>query len=57
MNENEEEYSDEKMFNFFQNHAESSAKDFIDDLVNDVKDYAGAAQQSDDITAIILKRN
>ncbi len=42
MNENEEEYSDEKMFNFFQNHAESSAKDFIDDLVNDVKDYAGS---------------
>jgi len=57
MNENEEEYSDEKMFNFFQNHAESSAKDFIDDLVNDVKKYTGAALQSDDITAIILKRN
>ena len=30
MNENEEEYSDEKMINFFQNHSESSAKDFID---------------------------
>jgi serine phosphatase RsbU (regulator of sigma subunit) len=57
MNENEEEYSDEKMFNFFQNHAENSAKNFIDDLVNDVKEYTGAALQSDDITAIILKRN
>jgi serine phosphatase RsbU (regulator of sigma subunit) len=57
MNENEEEYSDEKMINFFQNHAESPAKDFIDDLVNDVKDYTGSALQSDDITAIILKRN
>ena len=56
MNENEEEYSDEKMFNFFQNHAESSAKDFIDDLVKDVKEYSGTALQSDDITAIILKR-
>ena len=39
MNESEEEYSDEKMINFFQNHAESSAKDFIDYLVNDVKEY------------------
>ncbi len=57
MNEKEEEYSDEKMINFFQNHAESSAKDFINDLVNDVKDYAGSALQSDDITAIILKRS
>ncbi len=56
MNEKEEEYSDEKMFSFLQNHAESSAKDFIDDLVSDVKDYAGSALQSDDITAIILKR-
>jgi len=57
MNEKEEEYSDEKMINFFQNHAESSAKDFINDLVNDVKDYVGSALQSDDITAIILKRS
>lgn len=57
MNENEEEYSDETMINFFQNHAESSAKDFIDDLVNDVKGYTGSALQSDDITAIILKRS
>jgi serine phosphatase RsbU (regulator of sigma subunit) len=56
MNENEEEYSDEKMINFFQNHAESPAKDFIDDLVNDVKHYVGSALQSDDITALVLKR-
>jgi sigma-B regulation protein RsbU (phosphoserine phosphatase) len=56
MNENEEEYSDEKMINFFQNHAERSAKDFIDDLVNDVEDYTGSALQSDDITAMYLIR-
>jgi sigma-B regulation protein RsbU (phosphoserine phosphatase) len=56
MNENEEEYSDEKMINFFQNHAESPAKDFIDDLVNDVKHYVGSALRSDDITALVLKR-
>jgi sigma-B regulation protein RsbU (phosphoserine phosphatase) len=57
MNENEEEYSDEKMINFLLNHSQSSSKDFIDALVKDVQDYAGAAPQSDDITAVILKRS
>ena len=57
MNENEEEYSDEKMINFLLNHSKSSSKDFIDALVKDVQDYAGAALQSDDITAVILKRS
>ena len=57
MNENEEEYSDEKMINFLLNHSQSSSKDFIDALVKDVQNYAGTALQSDDITALILKRN
>ena len=56
MNENEEEYSDEKMINFFLNHSQNSSKDFIDALVKDVKEYSGTALQSDDITTIILKR-
>ena len=57
MNENEEEYSDEKMINFLLNHSQSSSEDFIDVLVKDVQDYAGTALQSDDITAVILKRS
>ena len=57
MNENEEEYSDEKMINFFLKHSDSLAKDYIDSLVKDVKEYSGTALQSDDITAIILKRS
>lgn len=56
MNENEEEYSDEKMINFFTSHSDKPAKEFIDFIVKDVKTYAGTAQQSDDITALILKR-
>ena len=56
MNEKEEEYSDDKMINFFLNHSQNSSKDFIDALVKDVKEYSGSALQSDDITAIILKR-
>ena len=38
MNENEEEYSDEKMIEFFLDHSESPSKDFINALVKDVKE-------------------
>jgi phosphoserine phosphatase RsbU/P len=57
MNENEEEYSDEKMIEFFKEHSDLSSKDFINAIVKDVKTHVGPAQQSDDITTIILKRN
>lgn len=57
MNENEEEYSDEKMIAFLKEHSTKSANEFIDLLVEDVKTFTGSAQQSDDITALILKRN
>jgi len=57
MNENEEEYSDERMIGFFQNHSQDSPQEFISALVKDVKEYAGAVPQSDDITALILKKN
>ena len=56
MNENEEEYSDEKMIKFFLTHSEKPSQEFINALVKDVKEYSGTAPQSDDITAIILKR-
>jgi sigma-B regulation protein RsbU (phosphoserine phosphatase) len=57
MNEKEEEYSDEKMIRFFTDNSSTPSKEFIDDLVKDVKEYSGSALQSDDITAMILKRN
>jgi sigma-B regulation protein RsbU (phosphoserine phosphatase) len=57
MNENEEEYSDEKMIKFFKEHSNLSSKEFINGIVKDVKTHVGSAQQSDDITTIILKRN
>ena len=56
MNEKEEEYSDDKMIKFFLDNSDTSSIDFIDDLVKDVKEYSGTALQSDDITAVILKR-
>ena len=56
MNEKEEEYTDEKMIKFFLTHSEKPSQEFINALVKDVKEYSGTAPQSDDITAIILKR-
>lgn len=56
MNINEEEYSDDRMIKFFNKHSQSTADKFINALVNDVKDHVGEAYQSDDITAMILKK-
>jgi serine phosphatase RsbU (regulator of sigma subunit) len=57
MNKSEVEYSDDKMINFFQEHSEKPAKEFITSLVLDVKSHVEEAQQSDDITMLLLKRN
>ncbi len=57
MNENEEEYSDDKMLNFFKDHSDEPVEKFIDMLVKDVKHHTGGTPQSDDITVMILKRN
>jgi phosphoserine phosphatase RsbU/P len=56
MNLNEEEYSDQRMTNFFKENSERPVDEFIKLLVEDVKRYAGEAEQSDDITSLILKR-
>lgn len=56
MNEKEEEYTDEKMISFFQINSHISSQEFINALVSDVKNHTGAAPQSDDITALILKK-
>jgi len=56
MNLNEEEYSDEKMIEFFLNKSESSTNEFIAAMVKDVQNFVGEAQQSDDITLLLLKK-
>lgn len=56
MNENEEEYSDERMENIFLKNKTESSQEFIDKIVSDVKNFVGKAEQSDDITAMYLIR-
>lgn len=57
MNLNEEEYSDQRMIDFFKKNSERPVDEFINHIVADVKKYAGEAEQSDDITSMILKRD
>jgi len=57
MNLTEEEYSDKRMIDFFKKHSDQIPQEFIQSLVEDVRDYVGEAEQSDDITSLILKRS
>ncbi|MFI5405525.1 MAG: PP2C family protein-serine/threonine phosphatase, partial [Nitrososphaerales archaeon] len=56
MNLNEEEYSEKRMIDFLYKRSEQIPQDFIQGIVEDVKNYVGEAEQSDDITAMILRR-
>jgi sigma-B regulation protein RsbU (phosphoserine phosphatase) len=54
MNGVEEEYTDEKMENFFLENITETAQEFVDKIVSDVKSFTGEAEQSDDITTMYL---
>jgi phosphoserine phosphatase RsbU/P len=56
MNENNEEYSDERLELFFTNNTPSNAETFIKSLINDVKKHTADTPQSDDITVLYLTR-
>ena len=56
MNETEDEYSDERMEEFFLKNKTTTAQEYVDKIVSDVKSFAGNAEQSDDITALYLIR-
>lgn len=56
MNKSEEEYSDERMISFLQDNYRLQSETFINDLVNDIKSHTNNHPQSDDITALILKK-
>lgn len=57
MNDAEQEYTDERMIHYFQNYSQLSSHEFIINLVQDVKTHTRTAPQSDDITALMIKRN
>ena len=56
MNENEEEYSDQSLIDFFKERNLQNAKSFINELMVDIRRHTGSTPQSDDITALCLIR-
>jgi len=56
MNENEVEYSDERLEKFCIDNCFHDAEKFIDELVADVRSFTKDTPQSDDITALYLIR-
>lgn len=56
MNENEEEYSDERLEKFCIENCFHDANTFVNELVKDVRSFTKDTPQSDDITALYLIR-
>lgn len=56
MDKDEEEYSDEKLDEFFISNVPDHAYSFISRLISDVKEFTQDTPQSDDITALYLIR-
>lgn len=57
MNINDEEYDNiRSLRNFILSHKAESAQSFIADLLDDLRDFTGNKEQSDDITALFLIR-
>jgi phosphoserine phosphatase RsbU/P len=54
MDPNDTLYSDQRLEQFLVRNRGSSPRQIIDDLVSDVRHFAGEAPQSDDITALAL---
>jgi len=51
-----EEYGEDRMNALLSNYAASSCRETIDGLLRNVRDFAGEAEQSDDITILALRR-
>jgi sigma-B regulation protein RsbU (phosphoserine phosphatase) len=56
MNSSFEEYGDERLNGVLENIDASSCQDMINVIKSDVANYTEGAEQSDDITLLILKR-
>ena len=56
MDSNEEEFGEERLISLIKENKNSAPSDLIDLIINTVNDYAGNAEQADDMTLVIIKR-
>ncbi len=54
-NESDEEYGERRLVSFLRRISSESARTICDKLLDDLKQFRGTAEQSDDITAIVFK--
>ncbi len=56
MNPAEEEFSEERLEQILKNNLHKSAKELIDVVLKEIRQYMGEATQADDITIVAIKR-
>jgi sigma-B regulation protein RsbU (phosphoserine phosphatase) len=56
MNSLEEMYEDDRLESFFMTYRQAEAGQFVNSLITDVQYFVDGAEQSDDITVLIIKR-
>ena len=54
MNNESEEFGDDRFYNLVKTHARKSSKDFVEAIVAEISAHRGDAEQSDDITIATL---
>ncbi|HIO88476.1 MAG TPA: hypothetical protein EYN45_02035 [Candidatus Marinimicrobia bacterium] len=55
MNEADEEYSYEKLEDYLKENSNGSITDMVNGNLDSVKEFAGSAPQSDDITVLAIR--
>lgn len=57
MNENEEEFGEDRLQEIVEKNYHLSATDMVEHIISEVRDHAGRVSQSDDITLLVIRRN
>ncbi|MBS4027912.1 MAG: PP2C family protein-serine/threonine phosphatase [Ignavibacteriales bacterium] len=57
MNTSEEDFGEERLIKIILQNKNSDASTLVEKIVSEVKSFAGKAEQSDDITLVVVKRN
>ncbi len=55
MNENGDEYGEDRFLQFLNGNDNSSANELVNMAIKEIQSFAGAAQQHDDMTMVVLK--